>query len=123
MIPGEIMSATTRQRSDAQTLFEETPYTGTDYDGIGSSADPLYPDEPDPTQQKGCRRFCGYRWVTIVLLALGMVIVHAQRVNVSVSLLAVYSYIGDKVGSESAREHVSTCKTSLTLCTDSEFCF
>ena len=30
-----------------------------------------------------------YRWVTVTLLALGMIVIHAQRINVAVSCLAV----------------------------------
>ena len=111
------MPESQQQRSDAQALFEETPYTGTDYDGIGSSTDQLYPDEQShQSKLVGCRKYCGYRWLTMVLLSFGMVIVHAQRINVSVSLLAVYAYIGDKVGSETARKHVSLLVVHFEYC-------
>lgn len=77
-------------------LFEETQQQTDDTDSCDSADRRSY--------AASC---CGYRWLTVVLLSLGMVVVHAQRVNVAVSLLAVYDNLEDKVGNHAARENVS----------------
>lgn len=57
----------------AQQLFEE-------------AASP--PSHTDRSARCVCQHI-RYRWVTIGMLAIGMIIIHAQRVNLAVSLLTV----------------------------------
>lgn len=78
------------EKTSAKRLFEETPFAQMDA-GCG----------------RGRLCSCGYRWLTVVLISLGMVVVHAQRVNVALSLLTVYDNLEHKVGSDSARKNVS----------------
>jgi len=70
----------------------------------GSISSALRTENPREDKPPSC---LGYRWLTIGLLSLGMVIIHAQRVNVALSLLAVYDNLNDKVGSDRARDSVS----------------
>lgn len=87
---------------DAADLFAETPQT---------------PECADlkSTGDARCAPCCGYRWLTIVLISMGMVVIHAQRVNVSVSLLAVYDNLEDRVGNHMARSNVSAHFCWVTL--------
>ena len=51
---------------------------------------------------------CPKRYVMIVLTSIGMVVVHAMRVNMAVTVVTILDLTPyDKVGTDKARENVS----------------